>query len=87
MIRIIPNIPQIKAHWERRNDPIPYLMVPMSNGDVIRFNAEIPQPAFQCAIQNIRNMVVGYEKPADAGTSNRPAKKGLRGYYTTEKEN
>ena len=54
--RIIPDIPKIKAHWERRSDPVPYLMVPMSDGSTIRFNAEIPQPAFQKAIQNIKNL-------------------------------
>ena len=58
--RVIPDIPKIKAHWERRSDPVPYLMVPMSDGSTIRFNAEIPQPAFQKAIQNIRNMGAGY---------------------------
>lgn len=61
--QIIPDIPNIKAHWDHRSvNPIPYLMVPMSNGSVVRYNAEIPQPAFQKAIQNIRNMETGYER-------------------------
>ena len=42
--RIIPDIPKIKAHWEHRADPVPYLMVPMSDGSVMRFNAEIQHP-------------------------------------------
>lgn len=54
--RIIPDIPKIKAHWERRCDPIPYLMVPMSDGSTIRYIPDIPQPAFQKAIQNIKNL-------------------------------
>lgn len=59
--RILPDIPKIKAHWERRADPIPYLMVPMSDGSVIRYNAEIPQPAFQAALVNIKNLE-GYSR-------------------------
>lgn len=60
--RIIPDIPKIKAHWERRCDPIPYLMVPMSDGSVIRFNAEIPHPGYVKAVKNIKNMKIGYER-------------------------
>lgn len=59
--RIIPDIPKIKAHWERRTDPVPYLMVPMSDGTVLRFNPEIEQPGFVKAMKNIENMRVGYE--------------------------
>ncbi len=58
----IPDIPNIKAHWERRTEPLPFLMVPMSDGSVIRYNAECPQPGFVRAMENVRNMVVGYEK-------------------------
>lgn len=61
MIRIIPDITKIKAHWERRSDPIPYLVVPMSDGTVIRYNAEIKQPAFTKALENIKNMTEGYK--------------------------
>lgn len=61
--RIIPDIPNIRAHWERRANPVPYLMVPMSDGTVLRFNPEVPQPAFQRAMEGIRNMMIGYERP------------------------
>jgi hypothetical protein len=37
-------------------------MVPMSDGSVVRYNAEVPQPGLQKAIQNIRNMKTGYER-------------------------
>ena len=58
---VIPDIPNIKAHWDHPGvDPIPYLMVRMSNGDVIRYNAEIQHPGFVKAMQNIKNMKVGY---------------------------
>ncbi len=62
MIRILADTRNAKQHWERRSDPLPYLMVPMSDGSVVRYNAEIPQPAFQKAIQNVRNMKTGYER-------------------------
>ena len=60
--RIIPNIPKIKAHWERRADPVPYLIVPMSDGSEIRYNPEIEHPGYVKAINNIRNMTAGYER-------------------------
>lgn len=54
---IIPDIPNIKAHWDHPGvDPLPYLMVRMSNGDVIRYNAEIQHPGYVKAIQNIKNL-------------------------------
>ena len=62
MNRILADTGKAKQHWERRSDQLPYLMVPMSDGTVIRYNAEIPQPAFQKAIQNVRNMKTGYER-------------------------
>ena len=62
MNRILADTGKAKQHWERRSDPLPYLMVPMSDGSVVRYNAEIPQPAFQKAIQNVRNMKIGYER-------------------------
>ena len=61
MTRILPNIPRIKAHWDRRSEELPYLMVPMSDGTVVRYNPEIQQPAFRKAIENVKNMAVGYE--------------------------
>ena len=80
MIRVIPDIPHIRARWAHRCSEIPdWLEVPLSDGRTVRYYPQVDQPAFTRAIQNIRNMVVGYEKPADAATSNRPTNKGLRG--------
>ena len=62
MIRIIAESRNATQHWERRSDELPYLMVPMSDGSVIRYNPEIQQPGFQKAMENIRNMTVGYER-------------------------
>lgn len=62
MTRVIADTRNAKQHWERRCDPLPYLMVPMSDGSVVRYNAEVPQPGLQKAIQNIRNMKTGYER-------------------------
>ena len=81
--RILPDIPKIKAHWERRSDPVPYLMVPMSNGEVIRFNAEIRHPGFQAAMRNLDNM-----KRAGDCCNSRPAgtKAKYRAYCSTGRE-
>jgi hypothetical protein len=62
MTRIIADTRNAKQHWERRSDPVPYLLVPMSDGSTIRYNPEIRQPAFQKAMENIRNMKIGYER-------------------------
>ena len=63
MIRVIPDMGKAKAHWTHRSSVIPdYLMVPMSDGTVVRYNPEIQQPGFVKAIQNIKNIAIGYEK-------------------------
>lgn len=55
--QIIPDIPNIKAHWDHRSiNPIPYLMVPMSDKSVIRYNPEIPHPGAAKALENIRRL-------------------------------
>ena len=54
---IIPDIPNIKAHWDHPGvDPVPYLMVPMSDRSVIRYNPEIPHPGAANALGNIRRL-------------------------------
>ena len=60
MTHVIADTGKAKQHWERRSDPLPYLMVPMSDGTVVRYNPEVPQPGFQKAMQNLENMKVGY---------------------------
>ena len=73
MVRIIPDIPKIRARWAHRASEIPdWLEVPMSDGTVIEYYPKIEQPAFRKAIEGVRRMAVGYEKPADEATSNRP---------------
>ena len=62
MIRIMADTRNAKQHWERRSDELPYLMVPMSDGSTIRYNPEIPHPGFVKAMQNLKNMKVGYER-------------------------
>ena len=56
MIRIIADTRSASQHWERRCDKLPYLMVPMSDGTVVRYNAEVAQPSFQMAMETIRSM-------------------------------
>jgi len=62
--RIIPDIPRARAHWERRSNPIPYLMVPMSNGDTVRYNPEILQPApvLKDQLDKFTDLCIGYER-------------------------
>ena len=65
MIRMIADTHNAKQHWERRSDELPYLMVPMSDGRVILYNAEVPHPGFVKALKNIKNMKVGYPAGKD----------------------
>ena len=66
MIRIIPNIPKIRARWAHRCSEIPdWLEVPMSDGRVVQYYPKVEQPAFQRAIENVRKMAVGYERKKD----------------------
>ena len=65
VIRILPDISRIKAHWERRTSEIPdYLAVPMSDGQVVRYYPDVQQPGFVKAMESIRRMDTGY--PAKA---------------------
>lgn len=62
MNRIIADTRNASQHWERRCDPLPYLLVPMSDGSTLRFNPEVKHPGFQMAMKNIENMTIGYER-------------------------
>ena len=66
MIRIMPNIPKIQAHWAHRASEIPdWLEVPMADGSVVRYYPQVEQPAFRKSMELIRNMkekTVGYER-------------------------
>ena len=73
MVRIIPDIPKIRARWAHRASEIPdWLEVPMSDGTVVQYYPKIEQPAFRKAMEGVRRMAVGYEKPADVAAPNRP---------------
>ena len=71
MTRILPNIPRIKAHWDRRGEELPYLMVPMSDGSTIRYNPEIRQPApvLKDKLDKFTDLCIGYKKTGDEATS------------------
>ena len=88
MIRVIADTRNAKQHWERRNNPLPYLMVPMSNGDTVRYNPEIKQPApvLKDGLDKFTETCVGYEKTGDAATSTGQVTKVHRGHCTTERE-
>ena len=66
MIRIVPNIPKIRARWAHRASEIPdWLEEPMSNGTTVQYYPRVEQPAFRKSLEIIRSMkdeAVGYEK-------------------------
>lgn len=65
MSRVIPNIPHIKAHWERRMSDIPdYLMVPMSDQRKVRYIPEIqqPRPVLKEKLDHFSELCIGYER-------------------------
>lgn len=72
MIRVIPDIPNIKAHWAHRCSEVPeWLEVPMSNGQIVKYYPQIAQPKFHDAMRNVRNMkemCIGYERRKNEST-------------------
>ena len=65
MNRILPNLPKIKAHWERRTSDIPdFLMVPMSDETVVRYVPEVrqPKPVLADKLNKFTKLCVGYER-------------------------
>ncbi len=61
MRRLLPDLPRAKAHWTHRASEVPdFIIVPMSDGTVVRFVPEVVQPGFVKAMNNIKNMAVGY---------------------------
>ena len=93
MTRILADTRNAKQHWERRCDQLPFLEVPMSDGSVVRYYPEIPQPGLIKALEIIRNMknqIVECEKSDRALLAQHP---GLpegeilcRAYYSTERK-
>ena len=66
MIRVIPDIPKIRARWAHRASEIPdWLEVPMSDGTVVQYYPKVDQPSFRKSLDIIRRMKdpqVGYER-------------------------
>ena len=64
MTRVIADTRNAKQHWERRSDPLPYLVVPMSDGSTLRYNPEIrqPKPYFKESLDKFTDLCVGYER-------------------------
>ena len=61
---VIPDIPRIKAHWERKSDTLPYLVVPMSDHTVVKYVPEItqPKPVLAEKLDKFTELCVGYER-------------------------
>ena len=57
MIRVIPDIPRIHAHWDRRSSEIPtWLEVPMSDGRKVRYIPDVDHPGVERSIEGIRRI-------------------------------
>lgn len=68
MNRAIPDIPRITAHWERRTEGLPYLMVPMCIGngvEMVRFNPEIKQSHLKDALDKFTDTCQVHETGED----------------------
>ena len=61
-VRIIADTRNAKQHWERQSDELPYLMVPMSDNTVVMYVPQVTQPGFVKAMENIKNIKIGYER-------------------------
>lgn len=61
---VIPDIPKIKAHWKRRSDTLPYLMVPMSDNSVVRYVPDVqqPRPVLAKQLDEFTKLCIGYER-------------------------
>ena len=77
--KVLP-LPKVKGVWKNDLSKYPDLIrVAMSDGRVITYRIDIEQPApvLREKLDRFREMCIGYEKPADAATSNRPQRKNL----------
>ena len=86
----IKALPEVACFYEHDWSKYPErIKVTMSNGRVVTYRIDIPQPApvFREKLAKFKELCVGYEKPADAATSNRLKKRINRGHDTTETEN
>ena len=63
MSGVIADTRKATQHWERRSDPLPYLMVPMSDGSTVRYNPEVPQPSpfLKKALDKFTDLCIGYK--------------------------
>ena len=67
MIKVIPDLPHAKAHYiHRAMDILDYIMVPMSDGQVVRYVPDVEHPSLLKIRENMKKLnelCVGY--PAD----------------------
>ena len=72
MIRILADTRNAKQHWERRCDTLPFLEVPMSDGSVVRYYPEIPQPGLINALEGIRRIGYQLKEAGDCANNHQP---------------
>ena len=94
MVRIMPNIPKIRARWKHRSFDIPeWLEVPMRNEMVVNYYPDIEHPAFKRSmelIQKMKSEVIGYpeKRPETVGAapvSGEYVQIYTQGYFITER--
>ena len=63
MSGVIADTRKATQHWEHRSDPLPYLMVPMSDGSTVRYNPEVqqPRPFLKKALDKFTDLCIGYK--------------------------
>ena len=87
-IRVLP-LPKVTGIWKHDFSKYPdAVRVSMSDGKVLKYVLDVEQPApvLRGKLDRFRELCIGYEKPADAATPNRPRRKIIQGKYTTEGE-
>ena len=72
MTRILADTRNAKQLWERRCDTLPFLEVPMSDGSVVRYYPEIPQPGLVKALEGIRRIGYQLKEAGDCGNNHQP---------------
>ena len=57
MRQILPDFPKAKAYWNTRRSQIPdYLMVPMADGQVVRYVPDLPDTEFKMILESLERL-------------------------------
>ena len=68
MERITPDIPKVKAQWNRRGSVYPdNMIVPMSDGSVVVYRREKKNESFEKALRNLDNLRLNHPIKHEGG--------------------